>query len=264
MTFIFRGQFYLESHRKYYTLDDLIDSYKEKTSGKLKANLSDICMVPKPNADKDFLEAMNIHYKAHDHWALPKGELKVEDELGRGHFGVVHKGRLRDTTDVAIKKLLESSEDDEGFKREQKAFEQETAIMKKLNHGNLVKMYGICIEEKPLMLVLEFCEKGSLKGHLESFVKNKDRRSKRELISEKRDCPRFSDLLEWCEQIASGNKISTNLKIITFNQGMSYLEKQKVIHRDLAARNVLLNKFDRAKIADFGLSSCEDVKYLYF
>ena len=44
---------------------------------------------------------------------------------------------------------------------------------------------------------------------------------------------------------------------------MAFLENQKVIHRDLAARNVLLNKFDRAKIADFGLSSSEDVKSMF-
>ena len=44
---------------------------------------------------------------------------------------------------------------------------------------------------------------------------------------------------------------------------MAFLENQKVIHRDLAARNVLLNKFDRAKIADFGLSSSEDVKSIF-
>ena len=171
---------------------------------KLMTNLSDICMVSSPNKDKDFLEALNIHYNDNDQWAIPKGEIKMEDELGKGHFGVVHKGKLRGTTDVAIKKLLETSEDEEGLKKEQKAFEQESAIMKKLNHSNLVKMYGICTEDKTMLLVLEFCEKGSLKSHLEGFVKNKDRRSKRELISGMKDCPRFTDLLEWCEQIAAG------------------------------------------------------------
>ena len=157
-------------------------------------------------------------------------------------------GKLRGTTPVAVKTLIEkkdiSNYNEEKFKKEQDAFAKEHEIMKKLNHTNLVKMYGICVQEPPFMLIIEYCEKGSLLSHLESFVSNRDRKNVHKLVRDndrlKRDCPNFSDLKDWCEQIASG---------------MIYLESKGLIHRDLAARNILLNQFDRAKIADFGLAA---------
>ena len=43
-------------------------------------------------------------------------------------------------------------------------------------------------------------------------------------------------------------------------RGMAYLYSQGVEHRDLKSANVLLTEKKRAKVADFGLSKCEDLK----
>ena len=259
-------KFYIEKDRQYFTLNDLIESYKQKhevsnnreqnasyilsttyTQTKLKTNLSGICLIPNPDVNKDFKDSLNIHYE-NDAWSIPRQEIEIEKEIGRGNFGVVSIGKLRGTTAVAVKTLIEkkdiSNYNEEKFKKEQDNFAKENEIMKKLNHTNLVKMYGICVQEPPFMLILEFCEKGSLLSHLESFVSNRDKRNAHKLVRDnerlKRDCPNFEALKDWCEQIVAG---------------MIYLESKGLIHRDLAARNILLNQFDRAKIADFGLAA---------
>jgi len=240
-------KFYIEKDRQYFTLNDLIESYKQKHETKLKTNLSGICLIPNPDVNKDFKDSLNIHYE-NDAWSIPRQEIEIEKEIGRGNFGVVSIGKLRGTTAVAVKTLIEkkdiSNYNEEKFKKEQDNFAKENEIMKKLNHTNLVKMYGICVQEPPFMLILEFCEKGSLLSHLESFVSNRDKRNAHKLVRDnerlKRDCPNFEALKDWCEQIVAG---------------MIYLESKGLIHRDLAARNILLNQFDRAKIADFGLAA---------
>ena len=106
---------------------------------------------------------------------------------------------------MAIKTLNENKSDKknktEEFNRAKEAFKKETQIMKKLNHPNLVKMYGIQIDSFPFQLVMEQCEK-ALKAHLETYRIDGKRPS---LDKDTEDCPSFSDLKEWCEQIALGN-----------------------------------------------------------
>ena len=75
---------------------------------------------------------------------------------------------------VAVKSLKnreDSTKDGEAkfFEKEKATFLSETEVMKRLNHPNLVKMLGVCIEKSPFYLVQELCNKGDLKNHLKHF-----------------------------------------------------------------------------------------------
>lgn len=146
-----------------------------------------------------------------DTWTITKQEIVQGEELGSGNFGTVTKGMLRGTIPVAIKTLNENKKgnknrkaNSDDFAKAKKDFEQETKIMKKLNHPNLVKIYGIQMNSFPFQLVMEQCEK-ALKNHLEKYRVDQSGRRGPALDKDQPDVPTFGDLKEWCEQIALGN-----------------------------------------------------------
>ncbi|CAD5216041.1 unnamed protein product [Bursaphelenchus xylophilus] len=152
-------------------------------------------------------------YILHDHITLGQ-------RLGGGAFGDVHKGLLKrnnETLPVAVKKLKGQMR-----KKQRTEFVKEAKIMKRFNHKNVVKVYGVAPQEEPLLIVLEFCPGGALNSHLKGHPE----------VSVDRLCNYAKDAC----------------------RGMCYLSLRKIIHRDIAARNCLLGKDDEVKISDFGLS----------
>ena len=110
-----------------------------------------------------------------DAWMIPRDEIDIQTELGRGNFGVVSKGLWKGAIEVAVKELKaldkkDQKNDKDKYEKEKDAFKKEMEIMKKLNHPNLTKMFGICVEKLPFFLVQEFCEKGDLKKHLGNLL----------------------------------------------------------------------------------------------
>ena len=166
--------------------------------------MTDICFIPKPDTDQEFRTALAILNDV-DTWTITKQEISQGEELGSGNFGTVTKGMLRGTIHVVIRSRNENKNDKksrrEEFNRAKEAFKKETQIMKKLNHPNLVKIYGIQMDSLPFQLVMEQCEK-ALKNHLEKY--RVDGR-KPTLDKDQPDVPTFGDLKEWCEQIALGD-----------------------------------------------------------
>ena len=71
------------------------------------------------------------------------------EELGSGQFGVVRRGKWKGTTDVAVKMMKEGtmSEDD---------FIEEAKVMTKLQHNNLVQLYGVCSKNRPIFIITEY------------------------------------------------------------------------------------------------------------
>ena len=99
-----------------------------------------------------------------------RDELELGVELGHGYFGAVHRGIWRKEVEVAIKTLRNKEGRLEAdFLKEKNTFLSETEIMKRLNHPNLVKMLGICVDKSPFYLVQELCQNGDLKNYLKSF-----------------------------------------------------------------------------------------------
>lgn len=80
--------------------------------------------------------------------------------LGEGGFGRVYHGIMEDETEVAVKML---TREDQSGDRE---FIAEVEMLSRLHHRNLVKLFGICIEEQQRCLVYELVHNGSVESHL--------------------------------------------------------------------------------------------------
>ncbi|XP_061393694.1 serine-rich adhesin for platelets [Musca vetustissima] len=148
-------------------------------------------------------------------WVIPESDLQLRESIGKGEFGDVMLGILRNEK-VAVKMLK-----DEGAVQK---FLAEASVMTTLEHENLVKFIGLVFTSKHLYLVTEYMSKGSLVDYLRSRG--------RQHITKK-------DQINFAYDTASG---------------MEYLEAKKVVHRDLAARNVLISEDCVAKVSDFGLA----------
>nr|XP_012567454.1 probable leucine-rich repeat receptor-like serine/threonine-protein kinase At3g14840 [Cicer arietinum] len=148
-------------------------------------------------------------------------------KIGEGGFGPVYKGVLSDGTDVAIKQL--SSKSTQGSRE----FINEIGMISTLQHHNLVKLYGFCMEDDQLLLIYEYMENNSL-AHA--------------LFAKKEDLENRQLGLDW----------KTRKRIcVGIAKGLAYLHgesKLKIIHRDIKATNVLLDKDLNPKISDFGLA----------
>eukprot|EP00258_Populus_trichocarpa_P032578 XP_024448597.1 G-type lectin S-receptor-like serine/threonine-protein kinase CES101 isoform X1 [Populus trichocarpa] len=146
----------------------------------------------------------------------------ADNKLGQGGFGPVYKGKLPDGREIAVKRLSRNS--GQGLVE----FKNELILIAKLQHMNLVRLLGCCIQGEEKMLVYEYMPNKSL----DTFIFDQ---SKRELIDWKK---RF----EIIEGIA---------------QGLLYLHKYsrlRIIHRDLKASNILLDENLNPKISDFGMA----------
>lgn len=155
---------------------------------------------------------------------------KSDTLLGEGGFGKVYKGWLESKQPpksgsgmvVAIKKL--NSESLQGFEE----WQSEVNFLGRLSHPNLVKLLGYCWEDKELLLVYEFMQRGSLENHL--FGRGS-----------------AVQPLPW----------GMRLKIaIGAARGLAFLHASddRVIYRDTKASNILLDGSYNAKISDFGLA----------
>ncbi|XP_053143386.1 mitogen-activated protein kinase kinase kinase 7 isoform X2 [Hemicordylus capensis] len=147
-------------------------------------------------------------------------EIDVEEVVGRGAFGVVCKAKWRGK-DVAIKQIESESE--------RKAFIVELRQLSRVNHPNIVKLYGACLN--PVCLVMEYAEGGSLYNVLHG--------------AEPLPYYTAAHAMSWCLQCS---------------QGVAYLHSMKpkaLIHRDLKPPNLLLVAGGTVlKICDFG-TACD-------
>ncbi|KAJ6966848.1 G-type lectin S-receptor-like serine/threonine-protein kinase CES101 isoform X4 [Populus alba x Populus x berolinensis] len=181
------------------------------------------------DATNDTLELENDGNKGHNLKVYSAATImaatnsfSAENKLGQGGFGPVYKGTLPDGREIAVKRLSKSS--GQGLVE----FKNELLLIAKLQHMNLVRLVGCCIQGEEKMLVYEYMPNKSL----DSFIFDQ---SKRELLNWKK---RF----EIIEGIA---------------QGLLYLHKYsrlRIIHRDLKAGNILLDENLNPKISDFGLA----------
>jgi len=210
------------------TLPLLIEFCMANKADGVRTKLTNICLIPNPHSDPRF----EFYNKTQDSLRVPLSELtwdKNEPALGEGQFGKVFKARFRGNLDVAVKQL-KTSDGEEGKKALEEFF-KEIATMRGLNHPNLVQLFAYIINPKEgNFMVQEFMAQGDLKRKLQK-MKNKPKEIAQENF--------WAKMLSWSVEVA---------------RGMAQLEKLGIVHRDLAARNVLLDQFNRAKVADFGLA----------
>jgi serine/threonine protein kinase len=159
------------------------------------------------------------------HLDLAKGTV-----VGAGQFGQVWKAVLDETPSggppgylVAAKTVLNSKDSPEA----RRDLEQEALVMAQVHgHENLVSLVGVVTCGDPLVLIVGYCEHGSLLSLLRKRAKQRD---------------------------PLGIPLKLALSIDTA-RGMNHLVQKHFIHRDLAARNVLVATGMVGKVADFGLS----------
>ncbi|KAK8274106.1 hypothetical protein V6Z12_D10G051600 [Gossypium hirsutum] len=152
-------------------------------------------------------------------------DFSPSNKLGEGGYGAVYKGTLSDETVVAVKQLSVASQQGKS------QFIAEVATISAVQHRNLVKLRGCCIEGKRHLLVYEYLENKSLDQAL--FGR--------------------SDLrLDWPTRY--------NICLATA-RGLAYLHEEsrpRIVHRDVKASNILLDAELCPKISDFGLAKLYD------
>ncbi|XP_056688995.1 cysteine-rich receptor-like protein kinase 44 [Spinacia oleracea] len=145
-----------------------------------------------------------------------------DNYLGEGGFGTVYKGKLPDGQEIAVKRLARNSVQGD------LQFKNEILILAKLQHRNLVRLLGYCLEEEEMLLIYEFV----INKSLDNFLFD----------------PMQTSSMPW----------ETRYRIIIgIARGLLYLHEDsrlRIIHRDLKAGNVLLDADFNPKIADFGMA----------
>ncbi|XP_022892209.1 cold-responsive protein kinase 1-like isoform X2 [Olea europaea var. sylvestris] len=145
------------------------------------------------------------------------------NKIGEGGFGSVYKGKIGNEKMAAIKVLSPGST--QGVKE----FLTEIQVISDVQHENLVKLYGCCVQENHRILVYNYLENNSLA---------------QTLIGGRNSSIQFS----W----------QTRVKIcVGVAKGLAYLHEEvrpPIVHRDIKASNILLDKDLSPKISDFGLA----------
>ncbi|EGT33442.1 hypothetical protein CAEBREN_26292 [Caenorhabditis brenneri] len=142
-------------------------------------------------------------------------EFVLLDEIASGTFGTVHRAMDIDSHRVIAAKVM-------AIRRENhKAIESEINIFRQLTHENLVKYYGVEVEDNHVIILMEYCSEGTL------------------------------------ERICHGNMDLKMVRQYTHSllRAVQYLHTQKIIHRDIKPANIFLDKCTVLKLGDFGSSS---------
>ncbi|KAI9083647.1 hypothetical protein K1719_034348 [Acacia pycnantha] len=154
--------------------------------------------------------------------AIATNNFELANKLGQGGFGPVYKGKFEDGQEIAVKRLSRSS--GQGIEE----FINEVELISKLQHRNLVKLLGCCIERDEEILVYEYMTNKSLDAYIFDPLQQKH--------------------LDWERRFNIIEGIA---------RGLLYLHRDsrlRIIHRDLKASKILLDEGMNPKISDFGMA----------
>ncbi|EAS06928.2 Serine/Threonine kinase domain protein (macronuclear) [Tetrahymena thermophila SB210] len=138
----------------------------------------------------------------------------IYEEIGRGKYSVVYKGRKKKSIEYMAVKSLEKS-------RRNKVL-NEVKIFHSLNHPNIMRFYNWYETRNHLWVIFEYCPGGDLQTLIEQ-----DKKLPEQLVK------------SFSKDLAAG---------------LQYLHSKGIIYCDLKPSNILLNEFGQLKICDFGLS----------
>ncbi|XP_030442124.2 LEAF RUST 10 DISEASE-RESISTANCE LOCUS RECEPTOR-LIKE PROTEIN KINASE-like 1.2 [Syzygium oleosum] len=205
----------------------------KRKNASLKFHLRNSTSHPHSNSD---MEESNVYFEVPIFTSTELEEatnnFSASNELGDGGFGTVYYGKLRDGREVAVKRLYEWNY------RRVKQFMNEVEILTRLQHKNLVSLYGCTSRHsRELLLVYEYISNGTVADHIHGQRAN------------------YSTTLPW--------QIRMDIAIETAT-ALTYLHASDIVHRDVKTNNILLDKNFGVKVADFGLSRLfpDDVSHI--
>ncbi|KAK1161292.1 fibroblast growth factor receptor 4-like [Acipenser oxyrinchus oxyrinchus] len=220
--------------RRQYSLDS-------NSSGKSSASLMRVARLSS-SCTPMLAGVMEFELPLDPIWEFPRDNLALGKPLGEGCFGQVVRaeayGMSKETPEqpstVAVKMLKDDATD-----KDLSDLISEMELMKVMDkHKNIINLLGVCTQDGPLYVLVEYASKGSLREYLRArrppgmdYTFDVTKVPEEQLT--------FKDLLSCAYQVA---------------RGMEYLASKRCIHRDLAARNVLVTEDNVMKIADFGLA----------
>ncbi|XP_048130596.1 serine/threonine-protein kinase STY46-like isoform X3 [Rhodamnia argentea] len=162
-------------------------------------------------------KALAAHAKSAD-GEIDRRLLKIGERIGSGSCGDLHRGDYLGQ-DVAVK-ILKSEQLNDTLQDE---FAQEVAILRQVQHKNIVRFIGACTKPPHFCIVTEYMPGGSLYSYLH---KN-------------HNVLKLPQLLKFAIDVC---------------EGMEYLHKSNIIHRDLKTANLLMDNHNVVKVADFGVA----------
>ncbi|KAM6549120.1 hypothetical protein CsatB_020796 [Cannabis sativa] len=171
---------------------------------------------------EDEREGIDVPFVALEIIVVATDNFSDANKLGEGGFGPVYKGKFPGGQEIAIKRLSRGSR--QGFEE----FKNEVTLIAKLQHRNLVRLLGYCVEGEEKLLLYEYMPNKSL----DSFIFGGT----------------LSMFLNW--------ELRFDI-ILGIARGLVYLHQDsrlRIIHRDLKTSNVLLDEEMNPKISDFGLA----------
>ncbi|PIA51448.1 hypothetical protein AQUCO_01100348v1 [Aquilegia coerulea] len=193
--------------------------------------------MPKPSASyawgrSEFITEDNLDVSYHIALSdLEEATQNFSKNIGKGSFGPVYYGRMKDGREVAVKIMAEASSHGEH------QFLNEVALLSRIHHKHLVPLIGYCKESDQRILVYEYMHNGTLQDHIHGSDSLK--------------------YLDWLSRLSTAEDAA---------KGLEYLHSgcnPSIIHRDVKTSNILLDLNMRAKVSDFGLSRQTDENYTH-
>ncbi|CAM4777659.1 unnamed protein product [Rotaria magnacalcarata] len=204
---------------------DLAEQYYTRFLKELSPDDPSIISVYADLADIASLQGYYDKKKLEGFLQISDQDLKLDDEIGCGGFGVVYRAQWLSRHDiVAVKRLHLNRLNPQA----EKEFFKELLVMNGIRYPNIVTLYGACVEKEKYAIVMEYMSLGSLYKILHQ---NK--------LS-----------LDWCDRLSIALQAA---------KGINYLHQleQPMLHRDIKSLNFLLERSHEGyivKVCDFGLA----------
>ncbi|TCD63709.1 hypothetical protein EIP91_005080 [Steccherinum ochraceum] len=162
-------------------------------------------------------------------WVLSSLEVEFDqrDLIGQGSFGRIFKGEWNGAV-VAIKQMyVEDAR--ELSSKDRKAMLKEVKTWSRLQHPNVLSLYGACLENTVPFLVMKHCQYGNICGYIKKQP-----------------------------QVSEAERVRLSYDVVS---GLAYLHSKQIVHADLKGVNVLVGDDHRAVLTDFGLSiTLDDIR----